>query len=286
MINSKNKALVLEGGAMRGMFTCGILDVFMENNINFDCAIGVSAGATFGCNIKSKQIGRAIRYNKKYSKDKRYFSLWSLITTGDLFGKDFCYNKLPYELDLFDLETYKNNPLKFYAVASNCVTGKPVYRELKTCDKTDLTFMRGSASMPLVSRVVDFEDLKLLDGGMTDSIPLKYVESLGYTKNVVVLTQPREYKKTPNKFLPLMKIFLRKYPAIVNAMKIRPDVYNSQKDYVFEKENLGEVFVLCPPASLGISRTEKDPKELQRVYDEGRKVALQNLQKLKDFLAI
>ena len=278
------KGLVLEGGAMRGMFTSGVLDVFLENGIEFDGAIGVSAGATFGCNFKSRQVGRAIRYNKKYSHDWRYCSFRSLIFTGDLYGADFCYNKLPNELDVFDVETYRKNPMEFYCVASDCKEGMPIYKKLETCDERDLTWMRASASMPLASSVVKVDGYELLDGGMTDSIPLKYFESIGYNRNVVVLTQPREYQKKEASLLSLMKVMLRKYPKLFEAMAKRHIVYNEETADVFEKADRGEVFVICPEAPLGISRTEKDPDELQRVYDEGRRVALSLLPNLRTFL--
>ncbi len=268
---------------MRGMFTAGVCDVLLENGISFDGAIGVSAGATFGCNFKSKQIGRAIRYNKKFSHNWRYCSFRSLILTGDLYGAEFCYDILPNRLDLFDYETYRSNPLKFYAVASDCKTGKPVYKELPTCDKTDLTWMRASASMPLVSRVVKVDGYELLDGGMTDSIPLKAFEDMGYEKNLVILTQPREFVKEASPSLKYMKFSLRKYPKLYEAMLHRHEVYNQEKAYVFEQERNAKCFVLCPPEPLGISRTEKNPNELQRVYDLGRLAAQENLTKLMEF---
>lgn len=277
--------LVLEGGAMRGMFTAGVCDVLMENNIEFDGACGVSAGATFGCNYKSKQIGRVIRYNKRFSKDKRYCSFSSLVKTGNLYNAEFCYETLPFELDIFDTETYGKNPMKFYAVATDIVTGKSVYRELKECNKEDLTFMRASASMPLVSRPVEFEGLKLLDGGISDSIPLEFMEKSGYSKNLVILTQPKDFVKKQNSLYPLMKIFLRKYPALVKAMKERHIVYNKETDYVFSQEKNHKAFVICPRKSLNIKRTEKSPKELDRVYEEGRKAALEKLDALKVFLS-
>ncbi len=277
--------LVLEGGAMRGMFTAGVTDVLMENGINFDGAIGVSAGATFGCNVKSKQPGRAIRYNKKYCKDKRYCSIWSLIKTGDLYGADFCYNILPNQLDVYDVQTYRENPMPFYIVASDCNTGKPVYKELKTCDANDLTWMRASASMPLASKIVKVDGYELLDGGMTDSIPLEYFENLGFNKNLVILTQPREYKKKDNKLMWLMKIMLKKYPLIVEAMQNRAKVYNQEKEYVFKKEQQGDVFVICPETDLGVSRTENNPDELQRIYDLGRQTMQNNLENLKTFMS-
>lgn len=278
------KGLILEGGAMRGMFTSGVLDVFLENGIEFDGAIGVSAGATFGCNFKSRQIGRAIRYNKRFCHEWRYCSVRSLIFTGDLYGADFCYNRLPNELDIFDLETYRKNPMEFYCVASDCVTGEPVYKKLETCNANDLTWMRASASMPLASSVVEIDGYKLLDGGMTDSIPLKYFESIGYNRNVVILTQPREFQKKPANLMGLMKIMLKKYPKLVEAMKHRHIVYNEETADVFAKADRGEVFVICPKQSLGISRTENNPDELQRVYDEGRRTALELLPEIKEFL--
>lgn len=284
-MNMNKFGLVLEGGAMRGMFTAGVTDVLMENGINFDGAIGVSAGATFGCNVKSKQPGRAIRYNKKYCKDKRYCSIWSLIKTGDLYGAEFCYNILPNQLDIYDVQTYRENPMPFYIVASDCNTGKPVYKELKTCDANDLTWMRASASMPLASKIVKVDGYELLDGGMTDSIPLEYFENLGFNKNLVILTQPREYKKKDNKLMWLMKIMLKKYPLIVEAMKNRAKVYNQKKEYVFKKEQQGDVFVICPETDLGVSRTENNPDELQRIYDLGRQTMQNNLENLKTFMS-
>ncbi len=278
------RGLVLEGGAMRGMFTSGVLDVFLENKITFDGAIGVSAGATFGCNFKSEQIGRAIRYNKRFSHDWRYCSLLSLIFTGDLYGADFCYNQIPNQLDVFDLETYRKNPMEFYCVASDCVTGKAVYKKLETCDEHDLVWMRASASMPIASTVVEVDGYKLLDGGMTDSIPLKYFESIDYKRNVVILTQPRNFTKKSASLMWLMKIALRKYPKIVEAMRHRAEVYNQETREIFEKADKGEVFVICPEKSLGISRTEKNPDELQRVYEEGRRIAEKNLESVKAFL--
>ena len=139
---------------MRGMFTCGVLDVFMENGISFDGAAGISAGAAFGCNIKSRQAGRAIRYNKKYCTDPRYCSFRSLIKTGDLFGGEFCYRTIPQELDPFDYKTFAENPMEFYAGAVDVKTGKVVYHKFTDCGDTDMLWLQASASMPLVSRPV------------------------------------------------------------------------------------------------------------------------------------
>ncbi|MBQ6056392.1 MAG: patatin family protein [Treponema sp.] len=279
------KGLVMEGGAMRGMFTAGVIDVFMDNGITFDGAIGVSAGATFGCNIKSAQPGRALRYNKRFMKDRRYCSISSLIRTGDLFNVDFCYNVLPNELDPFDYEVFAKNPIKFYVVASDCLTGEPVYKELKNCRGSEMKWMQASASMPLCSRVVEVDGYKLLDGGMTDSIPLKAFENMGYNKNVVVLTQPKDFVKKPNKMIGLMKLFLGKYPKLLKAMEERHIVYNEETKYVNQKALSGEVIVIQPAESLGIGRLEKNPDELERCYQEGRRAALEKLDTVRAFLA-
>ena len=276
--------LVLEGGAMRGMFTSGVLDVFMENGITFDAAVGVSAGATFGCNFKSKQIGRAIRYNLKYAGDRRYCSFYSLFTSGDIYNADFCYNVLPNQLDLFDYETYARNPMEFYVVVTNAETGETLYKKLEDCLEKDMLWMRASASMPLVSRPVEIDGLKLLDGGITDSIPLEYFEKNGFSKNVVILTQPRDFTKQLVKFFPFMKFMLRKYPKLVEAISVRHVRYNRERELIFSREKEGKALVICPEKALGISRTEKNTEELKRVYEEGRENAEKNLGKIKDFL--
>lgn len=277
--------LVLEGGAMRGLFTCGILDVFMEQGVEFAGAVGVSAGACFGCNIKSRQPGRALRYNLRFAHDKRYCSVQSLIKTGNMYNADFCYRAIPDELDLFDYEALKKNPMEFYMAVTDIKTGKPVYPKLTDGSRKELEWMRASASMPLVSRPVEIDGGEYLDGGMTDSVPLQFLESVGYKRNVVILTQPRDYVKTPNKLMWLMRILLRKYPKLLDAMANRHNMYNDETRYVFEQEKLGNVLVLCPDEPLGISRTEKDTSELQRVYDMGRKLALERLDEIKKFLA-
>ena len=276
--------LVMEGGAMRGMFTCGILDVFMENGITFDGAVGVSAGATFGCNIKSRQPGRAVRYNKKYCTDKRYHSVSSLIRTGDIYNVEFCYDELPYKLDKWDIDTFSKSPMEFYCVATDMGTGKAEYHRCHDGKKEDITWIQASASMPVVSRPVEIAGKKYLDGGMSDSIPLKFLEGRGYDRILVIETQPADYVKKPQKYMPLIKLMYGKYPQMVRCMQERHLMYNEQKRYVREKENSGEIFVLRPAEPLHIGAVEKDPAELQRVYDLGRAAATARLEEIKAFL--
>lgn len=163
--------LVLEGGAMRGMFTAGVMDVLMENGVDFDGVIGVSAGAAFGCNYKSKQIGRVIRYNTRFCADKRYGGLGSLVKTGDIYNTDFCYGTVPLELDPFDFTAYDANPQEFYVVCTDIESGQPVYHKYLGQSDHGFDWIRASASMPLVSRIVEIEGRKLLDGGIADSSP-------------------------------------------------------------------------------------------------------------------
>ena len=276
--------LIMEGGAMRGMFTAGVMDVLMENEIHFDGAIGVSAGAAFGCNFKSNQIGRVIRYNKNYCKDPRFCSIRSLIKTGDLYGAEFCYTTIPYELDLFDCEAYLNNPMDFYVVCTDVETGKPVYRKCITGRDEDLIWIRASASMPIASRVVEATGYKLLDGGISDSIPLEYFESLGYNKNVVILTQPKGYVKKPSKALPLIKASLKDYPNVYKTMQNRHNDYNETISFIEEKEKSGDVLVIRPPEKLPVGRVEHNPDKLQIAYDIGVKTALEQLEEIKNFI--
>ena len=281
--NSKS-ALILEGGAMRGMFTCGVIDVFMENNITFDGSAGISAGAVFGCNYKSGQIGRAIRYNKKFCKDPRYSGLRSLITTGDFFGADFCYREIPDKLDIFDRETFSGNPMTFYVGATDVVTGNIVFHQCTDGGSKDIEWMRASASMPLLSNIVKIDGYRLLDGGIVDAVPYAHMEELGYSKNVIVLTNPKGYRKKPTGGKVFFQVFLRKYPAVVKAMLNRHKMYNRQMEEISEREASGSALVIRPPEDLHISRTEDDPQELERVYQIGRAEAEKRLAEVRAFL--
>ncbi|MCR5819314.1 MAG: patatin family protein, partial [Prevotella sp.] len=219
------KGLVLEGGAMRGLWTAGVTDIMMEHGVSPDGLIGVSAGAAFGCNYKSQQAGRAIRYNTRFAHDSRYSGIKSLITSGDYFNAKFGYHVVPFEYDIFDIQTFDHNPMQFTVVCTDVETGQAVYHNMDHVDHTELEWLRASASMPLASKVVEVDNYKLLDGGVSDSIPLEYFESQGYDRNVVILTQPLGYRKEHNKLMPLMRYSLRKYPRMVKALDERHVMY-------------------------------------------------------------
>lgn len=280
---SGSVGLVLEGGAMRGLFTVGVLDVLMENDIVIPQVIGVSAGAAFGCNYKSGQIGRALRYNLQYCHDKRYCSLYSLLTTGDIYGAKFCYHTLPYELDPFDVDAFDRSPMAFWVVTTDVLTGKPVYKCLHQLGDDGMRWIRASASMPMVSRPVRIGDRILLDGGMSDAIPLRFMEEQGCEKNIVVLTRPRAYRKTAAHPLPL-QTFLRRYPAMIRTMQNRHSAYRYQRDYVFARERDGSALVICPDEALDLSRTEHDPLKLLCAYEIGRQTALRQLDAIREFI--
>lgn len=281
---NKKTGLILEGGAMRGMFTAGVTDVLMENGVVFDGAVGVSAGAVFGCNIKSHQIGRALRYNKNYCRNKEYVSFWSLIKTGDLYGKEFAYYRIPKELDPFDTVTFAGSPMEFYVVCTDMKTGRAVYHKCKTGDDGDVEWMRASASMPLASKPVVIGDRYLSDGGTADSIPVRFFESIGYNRNVAVLTQPDGFVKKKNPMLPVMKVVLRKYPRLVHALETRHLRYNETLSYIKQQEEQGKLFVIRPPKALEIGHIEKNPDELERVYQIGRATAERILPQLLEFM--
>ncbi len=276
--------MVLEGGGMRGMYTAGILDVMLENEIEIDGIVGVSAGTVFGCNYKSKQIGRTIRYNKKYCKDSRYGSMKSFLKTGDIFDKEFCYSQLPKELDPFDCETFANNPMEFYATCTDVNTGKAVYKRCYTGDDKELEWFRASASMPLVSKIVEIDGGVYLDGGIADSIPIRWMREKGFEKNIVILTRPLGYRKGPNKLMWLMRIVLHKYPKMIQAMKNRHFNYNESLNEVYKLRDSGEVLLFCPDAGMDISRTESNPNKLEEAYRMGKKQAFARLEEIRAFI--
>ncbi|MDE7224052.1 MAG: patatin family protein [Acetatifactor sp.] len=276
--------LVLEGGVMRGMYTAGVLDVLMEQGILVDGVVGVSAGAVFGCNYKSRQIGRSIRYNMKYCRDPRYGDFRSLLKSGNIYEEEFCYCELPDRLDPFDWETYKSSPVEFYVVCTDVDTGRAVYHRCSG-EREDLRWMQASASMPFVSRIVEINGRQLLDGGISDSIPVDWFRSVGYEKNLVVLTRPKGFRKKPPKGLPLLQQMIRRYPALSQAVKTRHIRYNQTLDRLQELEKAGMALVLRPSRRIRVSKLERHPRKLRALYELGRKDTERRLERIRRFLA-
>ena len=275
------KGLVLEGGAMRGLFSAGVMDVLMENDIWPDGVIGVSAGAAFGCNMKSKQPGRVLRYNQKLAHDWRYASLRSLLTTGDYFGGEYAYHYMPRHIDYFDVDTFRENPMEFWAVCTNVGTGKAEYKRLTEVDDTCLEYIRASASIPIAARIVTVEGKKLLDGGIADSIPFRFFREQGYERSLVVLTQPEGYVKKQSSLMRLMRMWLHRHPRMVRALENRHIMYNEELAYIREEEKKPNTLVLRPKGKLTIGHISHDPAEMQATYEQGREVALEKLEEIK-----
>ena len=260
--------LVVEGGGMRGIYTAGVLDFFMEKNIYFDDCYGVSAGACHLSSYLSKQIGRSLKVTLDYINDKRYCSINSLIKTGDMFGVEMLYNRIPNELVLYDYETFNKFKGNFYSVVTNCKTGKAEYMKIQDM-KEDIVTVRASSSLPLLSRIVEINGEEYLDGGISDSIPVKKSIEDGHRKNVVILTRDKTYRKSKASFLNIFKIKYKKYPNLIKAIEDIYKMYNDTIDFIEEKRKSGEVFVIQPKEPVNISRVEKDKTKLKALYDEG-----------------
>lgn len=279
------KGLIMEGGAMRGMFTAGVIDVMMEEGIKYDGAVGVSAGAVFGCNYKSGQPGRAIRFNVAYCNKPNYAGFRTWVHTGNLYGEQFNYHDVPDRLDPFDFEAYRKNPMEFYAVATDVNSGEPVYKRVDRADKTGLMWLRASASIPLASRIVCVDGYELLDGGIGDAVPLQFMEEKGYDRNVVVLTRPLTYVKKKTRMVPAAKIVLRNHPKMIEAMENRHLRYNANIAYVRKREESGDVFVIRPPRAIETGSVERSRQRLLDAYRMGRETMTGQLDRLKEFLS-
>lgn len=278
------QGIIMEGGGMSGVFTAGVIDVLMKNNIKFDGAIGVSAGAIFGKNIKSGQIGRVIRFNKNYCQDPRYVSIRSFLTTGDIFGADFCYNQLTYKLDPFDYKAFEANPMEFYSVCTNLETGKAVYHKCEKGLFEDMIWCRASASIPILSNRVIIDDKSYLDGGIADSIPIKFFEKIGYGRNIVVLTKPFKYRMKPADYIFLSKIKYVKYPNFIKSISNRHIIYNETMEYIENKEKLGEIIVIRPSRFPVAKMIERNPDNLQITYEDGLRQCEKALLKIKSYM--
>lgn len=267
-MNSMKTALVLEGGGMKGIYTAGVLDVFMDRNVKVDAIIGVSAGALFGVNFLSNQRGRTIRYNKKYNKTWNYMGIMTLLTTGNIINTKLAYEKVPREYDIFDNETYMKSGIPFYSVVTNIRTGKPEYYEMVDLFE-QMDTLRASASMPFVSTPVKIGDDYYLDGAITDSIPYAKMLEMGYDRLIVIRTKCEGYRKKPIPKLLSDIYYRKKYPELAKAIDNRHNMYNAQLDGLEELKKEGKAIVLCPSRNIKISKIEKNPEALQRMYDLG-----------------
>lgn len=273
--------MVIEGGGMRGIYAAGVLDVLSDYELPIDGLIGVSAGAIHGCSYVSKQKGRSIRYYKKYCTDDRFMSVKSLIRTGSIVGTQFCYHDLPEQLDPYDYDVFNQSKIKFYVTCSNLATGKAEYLQI-TDMKGQIDLMRASASLPFLSEIVSFDGMKLLDGGCTDSVPVRAFQKMGYEKNLVILTRPDSYVKKKEPYL-FSGLVYRKYPNFRKALSVRHIRYNKTIADIRRMEKEKSVYVIRPSRDLTIGRLTKDPEEIQSVYDIGKEDALNAIAKVQNW---
>ena len=254
--------LVLEGGAMRGLFTAGVLDVFLENDIEVTDIVGVSAGTLFGVNYVSKQPKRALRYNVNYINDKRYMSLKSWIRTGNLINKDFTYYKVPFQLDVFDNKTFKNSKTNFYATVTNIENGEAEFIKI-TDPYKQMETLRATSALPFISEIIEIDDKKYLDGGIANSIPIDFFEKQNFDKIIVILTRPITYRKKKSTSLQF-KLFYKKYPHLIEKLENRYKDYNETVERILELEKQGKVFVIRPSEDITVKRLEKDTQKLKK----------------------
>ena len=276
--------LLLEGGAMRGLYTVGALDVLMKNDIKVDGIVGVSAGALFGLNYKSKQPGRALRYNLSYCKEKNYMGWYSFFTTGNIMNKEFCFDRLINELDPVDYDTFNKSEEEFWAVVTNMETGKPEYIKVDDLkDKNQMEVLRASGSMPFVSKPVEINGKKYLDGGTADSIPIDKMMEMGFDKIIVILTRPQGYRKEKGN-QSLAKIKYRKYPEFIKTIENRYLMYNEELDRIENLEKENKIFVIRPSRKVDIKRIEKNKDRIQEMYDLGVNDTEKKINKLREYL--
>lgn len=268
---------------MRGIFAAGVLEYLLDNDIKVDYVIGVSAGACHGCSYVSGQKGRAFAVCTDYMDDPRYGSVQSLLKTGDYFGKEFMYHTIPEELNPVDNESFKKSGIRFEVGVFNCITGESEYPEIKDMFE-DVDWIAASASPPLFAKMVDIGGYQYMDGGLSDSIPVKHAQEIGCDKVIVILTRERGYRKAASKSIPLIKAKYKDYPKLIEALKRRHTVYNETLEYIDGEEKKGNVFVIAPVKDLGVGRLEKDRNKLKNAYLEGYYVTESYGDKLKEFL--
>lgn len=275
--------LILEGGGMRGIYTAGVLDFFIDKNIDVNLVIGVSAGGCHAASYLSKQYKRAYHTNVDYINDKEYLSFRNLIRTGSIFGMDLMFNKIPNELYLYDHEAFNKSNTKFVVVATNCETGTAEYFELKDMKK-DITYLQASCSIPMFSNMVDIDGYKLVDGGVADSIPIEYALNQGYKKNIVILTRDKTYRKNKVKFTYFIRSRYKKYPKLVKSIENRHINYNKSLDLVNSLEKKGDALVIRPKSPVKVSQIEKNIDKLTQLYNDGYNDAKESYNDIINFI--
>lgn len=280
-------ALVLEGGALRGMYTSGVLDTFLKNNMEFECVAGVSAGALNAMSYISKQPGRSAKINLEYCDDPRYIGRKAFIKNKGIIGYDYLFGDISEDKVPFDFKSFENTNQRFVIVTTNCEKAETEYLEKSNCNDL-FKAAQASSSMPLASAMVEINNNHYLDGAVTTSIPVKWALEQGYEKVVVVLTRDKTYRKPmiTNKMKKLYKLAYHKYPELIEKLNTMPKRYNKLQEELLELEKEGKIFIIRPEKEVTVSRLEKDKTKLENLYKEGISEAEKNLEALKEYLKI
>ena len=274
----KNTALILEGGGLRGVFTCGVLDCFMDHDVHFPAIVGVSAGACNGLSYVSGQRGRAKSSNIDLMDKYHYVGFRYLLTQGCIMDFKLLFEDFPEKIIPYNYDAYFSNPTRYVMVATNCLTGKAEYLEDKSSPERVMSIVRASSSLPFVTKITYVDGVPMLDGGIADSIPVQYALDQGYKKLVVILTRNKGYRKKIGK-MRLAKAFYRKYPALQKAIADRNAIYNKTMDLIEDLETKGLITVIRPLSPVQVSRMEKDTSKLTALYNEGYAVAERTISK-------
>ncbi len=282
---NKKTALILEGGALRSFFTCGVLDVFMENDIYFPCVCGVSAGALTAVSYLSKQIGRTAKVNLDYVNDKRFMSFHSFIKNKMYFNFDFLFGEITHELVPLDYDTFYDSEQEFVTFTTNCETGESIAHSNRTSDDI-LHSCKASASMPILSKMFTIGNSEHLDGGITAPIPYQWAIDNGFEKIVVVLTRDIDYRKKPlsSAIKKLQNYKYKQYPKLIGRLNSQPQLYNETVEKIIELEQHNKIFVIRPNEPVKVKRTEKDTKKLRELYDIGKSVTQSRLNEMLKYL--
>ncbi len=275
--------LVLEGGGFRGLYSAGILHHFLSIGIEFPYTVAVSMGASNATNYLAKQTKRNLEVPYTFVTDNRYISYKRLLTKGELFGMDFIFNDVPYDLIPFDFETFAQAKQKLIYVTTDCETGKPYYIPNNNSEES-FKALEASTSLPFASKMVKLNNKLLLDGGISDPIPIEKALADGCEKVVVILTQPKVYRKDEMKAKAFVKMRYKKFPFLANAILNRHNVYNNQLNLIEKLESEGKVFVYRPHSALPISRTERNKEKLKEAFNIGYKQSLANQDALLNFI--
>lgn len=271
-LNNKS-SLILEGGGLRGVFTCGVLDNFMERGIKFPFTVGVSAGACNGLSYMSGQMKRAKYSNIDLLEKYDYVGIKYLFTQRNIMDFKLLFDKFPTEIIPYDYEAYASSQGRYVMVTTNCLTGEANYFEEKHSQKRIMDIVRSSSSLPFVCPMAQVDGIPMLDGGIADSIPVDFARKEGFTNNFVVLTRNRGYRKKPSGKSIAAKLFYNRYPNLQKGIEARNDNYNRTLDFIEEMEEKGVITVLRPEKPLEVDRMEKDINKLNALYSEGYEIA-------------